>query len=81
MPARFDRDRPRHDAIARGHERHMHFRSQPFAPEEFNRPFLGRHYDDPYLYNGRAHGIKRPFFTVRCNFLSSNAIFFFGYGE
>lgn len=63
MPARFNGDRPRHDAVDRGHEWHMHFMSQPFAPEEFNRPFLGRHYDDPYLYNDRAHGIKRPFFT------------------
>lgn len=67
IPARFNLDRPRHGGIDRVHERHMHFRGQPFPPEEFNRPFLERRFDDPHMYSDRAHGhgIKRPHFAAQ----------------
>lgn len=40
-------------------------RRQPyFADEAFDRPFLGRHYEDPYFYDQTAHGMKRPFFRT-----------------
>lgn len=64
MPERFNFDRPVHGAIDRGHERNMHLRGQPLPPEEFNRPlpFPERHYEDPYFFNDRALGNKRPLF-------------------
>ncbi|KAK3011621.1 hypothetical protein RJ639_011689 [Escallonia herrerae] len=65
MPARSNLDRPRHGAD-RGHGRYMPHRGQPFYPEEeFNGPFLGRHFDDPYFYDDTTHGTKRPLFTDR----------------
>lgn len=42
----------------------------PFSPEgQLDRPFMGRHFDDPYLYDDNVHGVKRPFYmTVRFSF-------------
>lgn len=64
LPERFNLDRPRHGGIDRAHETHMHYRGQPFPPEEFDRRFPERRFDDPYMYSDRPHGIKRPHFTV-----------------
>ncbi|KAK4262088.1 hypothetical protein QN277_027695 [Acacia crassicarpa] len=37
----------------------------PFSPEgQFDRPFMGRHIDDPYLYEDSVHGMKRPFYMT-----------------
>ncbi|KAA8547466.1 hypothetical protein F0562_003670 [Nyssa sinensis] len=64
-PARPNLDRTRHGVTDRGHVRHFLARRQPFAPEErFNRPFVGRNFDDPYFYDDTAHGIKRPFYMT-----------------
>ncbi|CAL5345983.1 unnamed protein product [Camellia sinensis] len=52
VSARPNLDRVRHDAPDRGRGRHIPPRRQPFPPEEgFNRPFVGRHFDDPYFYD------------------------------
>ncbi|CAL5369107.1 unnamed protein product [Camellia sinensis] len=65
VSARPNLDRVRHDAPDRGRGRHIPPRRQPFPPEEgFNRPFVGRHFDDPYFYDDSAHGMKRPFFMT-----------------
>ncbi|THG11215.1 hypothetical protein TEA_030198 [Camellia sinensis var. sinensis] len=65
VSARPNLDRVRHDAPDRGRGRHIPPRRQPFPPEEgFNRPFIGRHFDDPYFYDDSAHGMKRPFFMT-----------------
>lgn len=62
VPPRPNLDRPRHGAIDRGHGKYFPFRQQPFFPEEdFDNSFSGRHFDDPYLYEDNARGIKRPF--------------------
>ncbi|KAM7529638.1 hypothetical protein LguiB_033048 [Lonicera macranthoides] len=64
VPARHALDRFRHGDTDRGSGRHMPWRGQPVFPEEeFNRPFLGRQFDDPYRYDGSVHGIKRRNFT------------------
>lgn len=47
--------------------------SEPVPPRrtyspggQFDMPFMGRHFDDPYLYDDNIHGMKRPFYmTVR----------------
>ncbi|XP_028774551.1 nucleolin-like isoform X2 [Neltuma alba] len=37
----------------------------PFSPEgQFDRPFIGRHIDDPYFYEDSVHGVKRPFYMT-----------------
>ncbi|KAF7828946.1 nucleolin-like isoform X1 [Senna tora] len=37
----------------------------PFSPEgQFDRPLMGRHFDDPYLYDDNRHGVKRPFYMT-----------------
>ncbi|KAF8410485.1 hypothetical protein HHK36_003014 [Tetracentron sinense] len=55
-------DRPRYGASDRGRGKHIQSRRQPFSAEEdFSRPFVGRHFDDPYLYSDIGHGTKRPF--------------------
>ncbi|KAI9109630.1 hypothetical protein K1719_019260 [Acacia pycnantha] len=37
----------------------------PFSPEgQFDRPFMGRHIDDPYRYEDSVHGMKRPFYMT-----------------
>ena len=65
VPPRPNLDRPRHGAIDRGHGKYFPFRQQPFFPEEdFDNSFSGRHFDDPYLYEDNARGIKRPFIPV-----------------
>lgn len=51
--------------------------SEPIPPRrtyspggQFDMPFMGRHFDDPYLYDDNMHGMKRPFYmTVRIYFL------------
>ncbi|KAL6993452.1 hypothetical protein U1Q18_011569 [Sarracenia purpurea var. burkii] len=65
VPPRSNLDGFRHIATDRGRGRHIPARSQPFPPEEgFNRPFVGRSFDDPYLYDESAQGIKRPFSVI-----------------
>ncbi|KAL7242541.1 hypothetical protein ACSBR1_015008 [Camellia fascicularis] len=68
-------DRVRHDAPDRGHGRHIPPRRQPFPPEEgFNRPFVGRHFDDPYFYDDSAHGMKRPFFMTDGDYMEPSRL-------
>ncbi|PSS00493.1 Heterogeneous nuclear ribonucleoprotein like [Actinidia chinensis var. chinensis] len=63
VPTRPNLDRIRHDAPDIGRGRHIRTSRQPFPHEEgFNRPFIGRHFDDPYFYDDHPHGIKRPLF-------------------
>lgn len=77
LPARVNPDRHRYGATDRVCGRNMPLRGQPFPPEEeLNRPFLGRHSDDPYLYDDSPHGMKRPYFAVSRNFNGS-----FGVGK
>lgn len=65
VPARPNLERGRHSPRDRGHGIPVPTRSQPFPPGEgFNRPYGGRHFDDPYFYDGRQHGMKRPFFMA-----------------
>ncbi|XP_004509345.1 uncharacterized protein [Cicer arietinum] len=38
---------------------------RPYSPGgQFDMPFMGRHIDDPYLYDDNMHGIKRPFYMT-----------------
>ncbi|KAI4327708.1 hypothetical protein L6164_020136 [Bauhinia variegata] len=38
---------------------------RPYSPEgQYGRPSMGRHFDDPYLYEDNAHGVKRPFYMT-----------------
>lgn len=75
-------DRPWFGAPERGPGEPMPPR-MPFSPEgQFDRPFMGRHFDDPYRFDENVHGVKRPFhMTVRSllNFLNLFAFldFFF----
>lgn len=43
---------------------------RPYSPGgQFDMPFMGRHFDDPYLYDDNMQGMKRPFYmTVRFYF-------------
>ncbi|KAJ4827462.1 hypothetical protein Tsubulata_006803 [Turnera subulata] len=64
-PSRHNNNRPWHDAPERGHGDHISSRRQPFPPEEvYDRPFVGRHFDDPYFYDDAPHGMKRPFYMT-----------------
>ncbi|KAK9285136.1 hypothetical protein L1049_024321 [Liquidambar formosana] len=64
-PSRSNLERPRHGAADRGRGKYISSSRQPFSPEgRFDRPFMGRHFDDPYLYDEGAHGIKRPFYMT-----------------
>ncbi|XP_027345260.1 nucleolin-like isoform X2 [Abrus precatorius] len=37
----------------------------PYSPGgQFDMPFMGRHFDDPYLYDGNMHAMKRPFYMT-----------------
>ncbi|KAI7981293.1 hypothetical protein LOK49_Contig53G00002 [Camellia lanceoleosa] len=77
VSARPNLDRVRHDAPDRGRGRHIPPRRQPFPPEEgFNRPFVGRHFDDPYFYDDSAHGMKRPFFMTDqdCDYMETSGL-------
>nr|GMC59845.1 nucleolin-like isoform X2 [Ipomoea batatas] len=59
--------RPYFDRPQYGDRSHMDdgLRRQPYlADEAFDRPFMGRHYEDPYFYDQTAHGMKRPFFRT-----------------
>lgn len=44
---------------------------RPYSPGgQFDMPSMGRHFDDPYLYDDNMHGMKRPFYmTVRFFFV------------
>ncbi|KAK7376051.1 hypothetical protein VNO78_34901 [Psophocarpus tetragonolobus] len=38
---------------------------RPYSPGgQFDMPFMGRHFDDPYLYDDNMHGMKRPFYMT-----------------
>ncbi|XP_021683966.2 uncharacterized protein LOC110667439 isoform X2 [Hevea brasiliensis] len=64
-PSRYNFNRPWFDASDRRHGNHASSRRQPFSAEEaFDRPYVGRHCDDPYFYDDGAHGMKRPFFMT-----------------
>ncbi|XP_031258468.1 nucleolin-like isoform X2 [Pistacia vera] len=53
------------DVPDRGHGDHFSYRRQPFSPDEdFDRRYVERQVDDPYYYDDRAHGVKRPFYAV-----------------
>lgn len=56
---------PRHGVVDRGFARPMPPRREPFPLEDggYSRPFIGRHYDDPYVYDD-SHGFKRPFYMT-----------------
>ncbi|KAB2618150.1 nucleolin-like [Pyrus ussuriensis x Pyrus communis] len=60
-PSRPYTDRPWHDAPDRGYGMHIPPRRHPYSPGQFDGPFMGGHFDEPYFYNDNAHGIKRPF--------------------
>ncbi|XVF59745.1 hypothetical protein PTKIN_Ptkin07bG0300700 [Pterospermum kingtungense] len=64
-PSRYNFSRSWYDAPERAWREHAPLRRQPFSPERaFDRPYGGRQYDDPYYYDERAHGIKRPFYMT-----------------
>ncbi|KAM1426061.1 hypothetical protein TB2_017967 [Malus domestica] len=60
-PSRPYTDRTWHDAPDRGYGMHIPPRRHPYSPGQFDGPFMGGHFDEPYFYNDNAHGIKRPF--------------------
>lgn len=65
VPARPNLERGRHNPPDRFHGMPMPNRRQPFPHGEgFSRTFGGRHFDDPYYYDGLPHGTKRPFFMA-----------------
>ncbi|XAR73793.1 hypothetical protein NMG60_11007882 [Bertholletia excelsa] len=65
VPARPNLDRMWHDAPDRRHGGHIPDRRPPFPQGAgFDRPFVGRHFDDPYFYDDRGRGMKRPFFMT-----------------
>ncbi|KAH1151259.1 hypothetical protein GYH30_044976 [Glycine max] len=38
---------------------------RPYSPGgQFDMPFMGRHFDDPYLYDDNMQGMKRPFYMT-----------------
>ncbi|CAN1149879.1 Heterogeneous nuclear ribonucleoprotein Q [Linum perenne] len=53
-----------HNVHEAGPSDQIHYRRQPFPEEAFDVPYSGRRYEDPYLYNERMHGIKRPFYMT-----------------
>lgn len=60
----------RHDVAAdRGHGRQSPNSRLPFPPEEgYHGHVMRRQMDEPYIYDGRTSGIKRPFpMTVSLN--------------
>ncbi|EEF30874.1 RNA binding protein, putative [Ricinus communis] len=64
-PSRTNFNRPWYDAPERGHGDHPSSRRQPFSPEAaFHRSYVGRNFDDPYLCDDGAHGMKRPFYMT-----------------
>ncbi|KAL2552682.1 nucleolin-like [Forsythia ovata] len=65
VPARPYLDRIRQGATDRGRGEYDSFRRHPYSFEEgHNRPFTGRHFDDPYLYDDASHGIKRSYYMT-----------------
>uniref|UniRef100_A0A2P2KBN8 RRM domain-containing protein n=1 Tax=Rhizophora mucronata TaxID=61149 RepID=A0A2P2KBN8_RHIMU len=66
-------NRPWRNPPERSHRDYVPSRRQPFHPEEtFDRPFVGRHFDDSYFYDDGAHGMKRPLYmTVSHSFLDT----------
>ncbi|GAV74359.1 RRM_1 domain-containing protein/RRM_6 domain-containing protein, partial [Cephalotus follicularis] len=64
-PSRPNFSRFWHDLPNRGRGEHVSSRRQPFSPEEaYERPFVGRHFADPYYYEDGPHGMKRPFYMT-----------------
>ncbi|XP_017981048.1 PREDICTED: nucleolin [Theobroma cacao] len=64
-PSRYNFSRSWYDVPDRAWREHAPLRRQPFSPERvFDRPYGGRQYDDPYYYDERAHGMKRPFYMT-----------------
>ncbi|KAJ1422585.1 RNA-binding domain superfamily [Sesbania bispinosa] len=38
---------------------------RPYSPGgQFDAPLMGRHFEDPYLYDDNMHGTKRPFYMT-----------------
>lgn len=56
---------PRHGVVDRGVGRPGPPRREPFPLDDggYSRPFMGRHYDDPYYYDD-THGLKRPYYMI-----------------
>ncbi|KAJ7944187.1 Heterogeneous nuclear ribonucleoprotein like [Quillaja saponaria] len=63
-PSRPYFDRPSYGALDRSPADHILPRRPYFSEEQFDRPFLGRHFDDPYLYDDHLPGVKRPFYIM-----------------
>ncbi|KAL2906718.1 Heterogeneous nuclear ribonucleoprotein Q [Bienertia sinuspersici] len=51
--------------VGRGFGRAVPPRREPFPLDDggYSRPFMGRQYDDPYVYDDN-HGLKRPFYMT-----------------
>ncbi|XP_021765260.1 heterogeneous nuclear ribonucleoprotein Q-like [Chenopodium quinoa] len=51
--------------IGRGLARPVPSRREPFQLDDggYSRPYMGRQYDDPYVYDDN-HGLKRPFYMT-----------------
>ncbi|KAJ7953100.1 Heterogeneous nuclear ribonucleoprotein like [Quillaja saponaria] len=63
-PSRPYFDRPWYAAPDRAPVDHILAR-RPYSPEgQFDRSFLGRHFDDPYLYGDNVPGVKRPYYMT-----------------
>ncbi|KAH9609063.1 hypothetical protein KSS87_021823 [Heliosperma pusillum] len=65
VPGRDNFVGPRHGFIERGPVRPIPPYREPFPLDDggFSRPFMGRPYDDPYMYDD-SHGLKRPFHMI-----------------
>ncbi|KAL8472394.1 hypothetical protein ACS0TY_028930 [Phlomoides rotata] len=58
-------DRVRHAATDRGYGDYGSYRRYPYSyEEEYDRSYMGRHFDDPYPYDDVTHGIKRPHYMM-----------------
>lgn len=65
MPAGPYPDRVRHGATDRGYGDYGSYRRRPYSyEEEYDRSYMGRHFDDPYPYDDVALGIKRPHYMM-----------------
>ncbi|XP_074294553.1 uncharacterized protein LOC141622420 isoform X1 [Silene latifolia] len=65
VPGRGNFGGPRHGFVERGPVRPIPPHREPFPLDDggFSRPFMGRPYDDPYMYDD-SHGLKRPFHMI-----------------
>ncbi|OMO84659.1 hypothetical protein COLO4_21934 [Corchorus olitorius] len=64
--SRYNFSRSWYDAPERAWSEHAPRNNrQPFSPERpFDRRYSGRQYDDPYYYDDRPYGMKRPFYMT-----------------